>query len=128
MVTLINATTGLEALFFKKPVIVFTDVFYDVVSMVKKISDFYDLPDAILESLNNYTFNPEELSFLIDAMDNKNIVVPYWDIMSEAITISSKRIHSSIEETEKEFMLFFNRNQESFKMIAEKYNNFTNNN
>ena len=72
--------------------------------------------------------NPEELSFLIDAMDNKNIVVPYWDIMSEAITISSKRIHSSIEETEKEFMLFFNRNQESFKMIAEKYNNFTNNN
>ena len=125
LVTLINATTGLEALFFKKPVIVFADVFYDVVSMVKKISNFYDLPDAIFESLNSFIFNPEELSFLIDAMDNKNIVIPYWDIMSEAITISSKRIHSSIEETEKEFTTFFNRNQESFKIIAEKYNNFT---
>ena len=93
--------------------------------MVKKISNFYDLPDAIFESLNSFIFNPEELSFLIDAMDNKNIVIPYWDIMSEAIAISSKRIHSSIEETEKEFTTFFNRNQESFKIIAEKYNNFT---
>ena len=124
LVTLINATTGLEALFYKKPVIVFEDSFYDQVSMVKKISNFNELPSAIHEHLNNFSFKSNELSFLVNALENKHIVIPYWDVMSEAIKISTKRIHSSVTETEKDFEEFFNKNQKSFTLIANEYNSF----
>ena len=87
LVTLINASTGLEALFFKKPVIVFTDVFYSLVSMVTKISDFNDLSKSIRDSLTNFCFNSNELSFLINSIENKQTLMPYFDILSEAVSI-----------------------------------------
>ncbi len=124
LVTLINASTGLEALFFKKPVIVFADVFYSLVSMVKKISDFNDLTKSIHDSLNNFSFNSNELSFLINSIENKQTLIPYFSILSEALRVSSKRIHHTILETEEEFEIFFNKNQKFFQLMAKKYDDF----
>jgi len=124
LVTLINASTGLEALFFKKPVIVFSDVFYSLVSMVKKISDFNDLTKSIHDSLNNFSFNSNELSFLINSIENKQTLIPYFSILSDALRVSSKRIHYSVSETEEEFEIFFNKNQKFFQLMAKKYNDF----
>jgi len=124
LVTLINASTGLEALFFKKPVIVFTDVFYSLVSMVTKISDFNDLSKSIDDSLNNFSFNSNELFFLINSIENKQTLMPYFDILSEAIHVSSKRIHHTVSETEEEFEIFFNKHQKFFQLMAKKYDDF----
>ena len=56
LVILINNSSGLEALFYKKPVIVFGDTFYDVTSMVKKVEKIEDLPSLIRDSLFSFKF------------------------------------------------------------------------
>ena len=50
--------------------------------------------------------------------------MPYFDILSEAIHVSSKRIHHTVSETEEEFEIFFNKHQKFFQLMAKKYDDF----
>lgn len=47
IVTVITGTSGLEAIFWNKPVIVFGNVFYDIYPSIFKVKNIVDLPDII---------------------------------------------------------------------------------
>lgn len=121
LVILINNSSGLEALFYKKPVIVFGDVFYDVTSMVKKIEKIKDLPSVIHDSLFSFKFSSDELSFLIESIERNQIVVPYWDIMKEFIFLNSTLIHSGTQKTVIEFEKLLQKYDDEFLIMASAY-------
>ena len=121
LVMLINNSSGLEALFYKKPVIVFGDVFYDVTSMVKKIDKIEDLPSVIHDSLFSFKFSNEELSFLMEAIERNHILVNYWGIMREFIQLDSVLIHSDVKKTILEFEKVFENYDEDFSIMTSAY-------
>ena len=118
----INSSSGFEALFYKKPVIVFTDVFYDSVSMVKKINDFSKLPAMINELISSFTFSDFELSCLVSAIESKQYIIPYWKIMKDISNISSLNIHSNFDIAKKNLDEFLNKYDSSFSTMANAYN------
>ena len=121
LVSLINSSGGLEALFYKKPVIVFSDVYYDVVKMVTKIKNIVDLPSEIRKSLYSFEFDSKEFSYLIMAIENSQIVVPYYDIMKDGIVLYSFRNHSNLSEFIPEVELFLTKFEKDFQTLANRY-------
>jgi len=122
LVTLINSSTGLEALFHKKPVIVFTDVYYDIVNMVTKIKDVTNLPLEINKCLYSFEFDSKELSYLVLAIEKSQIIVPYYDMMKDAIIIYSFRNHSNVEKFIPKVEVFLNKFTKEFQSLANAYN------
>jgi hypothetical protein len=57
----IGNTTGWEAVIYKKPVVVFSPIFYSQLSVVNYCRDLSQLPDAIVKLMNNYQPNDKEL-------------------------------------------------------------------
>jgi len=121
LVILINNSSGLEALFYKKPVIVFADAFYDVTSMVKKVEKIEDLPSVIHDSLFSFKFSNDELSFLMESIERNHILVNYWGIMKEFIQLGSTLIHSDTEKAIIEFEKVFEKHDDNFSIMASAY-------
>ncbi len=121
LVILINNSSGLEALFYKKPVIVFGDVFYDITSMVKKVDKIEDLPSVIYDSLFSFKFSNDELSFLMESIERNHILVHYWDIMKQFIQLDSTLIHLGTEKAIIQFEKVFEQHDEDFSKIASAY-------
>lgn len=126
LVLLINSSSGLESLFFKKPVIVFGDVFYDVTNMVTKVEKIEDLPKLIKNSLNSFQFSPDELSFLIESITRNQIIVPYWEMMKEFVIVTSLSTHGETEKVKNEFKNLLKKYDQSFFKIASAYQKISN--
>ena len=56
--------------------------------------------------------------------ENKQSIIPYFNILCKAIDVSSKRTHHKVSETDEEFKIFFNKNQKFFQLMAKKYDDF----
>ena len=126
LVITVNNTSGFEALFFKKPVIVLGDIFYDEIQGVIKISSFSDLPNAIKKSLENSSIlDFHELSYLVSAIENKELVIPYSNFISDSISLTSKINHSSSpKKLLPGLMNFLTKYQNEFRKIAISYNEY----
>lgn len=68
LIFVLSATTGWEAIFLKKPVISFGEIFYNALSTVKKCRGFEELPYIIKEQLENFQHNEKELINFISAI------------------------------------------------------------
>ena len=117
----INSSSGLEALFYKKPIIVFADAFYDSLSMVRKIKDVSTLPLIIRELLSSFTFNDFELSCLVESIEAKQLLIPYWTMMKDIASISSLNVHTNFETTMSKFDKFFEKYKPVFSIMAKSY-------
>ena len=121
LVTAITGTGGFEALFFKKPVLLFSNTFYDCVSMVHKFTNFSELPSQIKNIIESSTFKIKELNALIQTIMKISITINYRQIMKDAILLSSKRRKSSIPETELHFEKFYQKHKNDLITIAEAF-------
>lgn len=117
----INNSSGFEALFYKKPVLALSDSFYDVVSMVKRIKDFTELRKIINSQLNSFHFNAAELSYLVQSIENTQIIIPYWEMMKKIVKISSINIHTNLVKTLLEFEQFYKKYEKDFSIMAKAY-------
>lgn len=88
LITTITGTAGFEALYFKKPVITFGDVFYNSISAVKRCSELDQLPYLVKDQIENFNFNENEFINYISC------------ILSESVTISFQ--HLWFNETDKQ--------------------------
>ncbi len=97
MVITIIGTTGLEALFHRKPALIFGNVFYDCLSMVRKVTDINELPKLVRDGLANFKHDPYELYLLTEAIKQETVEVRLDDMISHAIPIGTKgrRVESS---------------------------------
>jgi hypothetical protein len=115
----ISGATGFEALFYKKPVIIFADEFYEKLSSVKKIRTFRELHEEIKIMLSSIKIQNKELNALMESLENHSILVPYFSMIKDGISLSSiQRYENSTELTQKKFKEFYKFYEKSFEIIA----------
>lgn len=118
----IIGSTGFEALFYKKPIILFADEYYDCLSMVNKVNNLTELPHLISETISSFEFNNKELNVLIKSANNQSITIPYSQMIIDAVDISSlQRTKNNSELTEKKFKNFYENYKESFELIGNEF-------
>jgi len=116
----ISASTGFEALFYKKPIIIFGDEHYEDLSMVTKIKTLTELPDKINHALNNFKFNNKELNALMRAYDEQSITVPYSSMLKDGLVLSSMQRHTNdFNLTIQHFNKFYETYKNYFELIAQ---------
>lgn len=118
----VSGATGFEALFHKKPVILFSNEYYDVHSMIYKVKTFAELPNIVNHAIQNIKFHNDELHALIQASDNQSITIPYHAMLSEAITLSSIQKDGDVALTIQNFQKYYNVYEDYFSLIATNIN------
>jgi len=112
-------STGFEALFYKKPVFLFAEDYYDDLTMVTKINSFSELSEKIKKTLMNYNFNNKEINALMDSFENQSISIPYFSIIKDGVVLSSiQRYENDPNLTINNFQKFCKKHEKSFKLIA----------
>lgn len=94
LVFTITGTAGWEAALLKKPVIIFSKVFYSRLSMVKNCRSMPELPTLVQDQLTNFTYDEEELVHFIAAILQESIdidLLQIWDIEGGAHASDTKR-------------------------------------
>lgn len=115
----ISGSTGFEALFLQKPVILFGDTHYDKLSMVTKITSINDLPKKIKSALINFKFNEKELDRLMEVIFKNSISIPYASIMKDGVSLSAiQRNGENFDLTDLHFKKYTEKYEEDFKIIA----------
>lgn len=83
MVITVIGTASWEGLLLKKPVIVFGDVYFSQLSMVKVCTDIPRLPYLIKEQLESFAYNEEELLYFVAALFKEGVpldLAQIWDV------------------------------------------------
>jgi len=115
----ISGATGFEALFYKKPVILFANEYYDVLSNVTKVNSITDLPNIISNVLKNFKFNYKEFNALIQAYDNKSITIPYFSMIKDGLVLSSiQRNSNDLDLTNNNYQQFYEKYKNYFELMA----------
>ena len=115
----LSGATGFEAVFYKKPVILLSNEYYDVLSMVKKIIKLPELGTAIREFLQNYKFSSLELSAIIQASNNKALSIPYFSMIKDGVVLSSIQKNEDFSLTFENFEKYFETYKDYFLLIAQ---------
>ena len=84
LVLTVTGTAGWEAVMLKKPVIIFGSVFYEKLSMVKRVGEIEKLPFLVKEALENYAHNEEELIDFLSALFELSLPLDYEYLWHEA--------------------------------------------
>ncbi len=118
----VSGATGFEALFHKKPVILFSNEYYDVHSMIYKVRTFVELPNMINHAMQNIKFDNDELHALIQASDNQSITIPYHTMLNDGIILSSIQKDGDVALTIQNFQKYYNTYKDYFSLIATTIN------
>ena len=116
----ISGGTGFEALFFQKPVILFGDEHYDILSTVTKIKNMNELPEKIRNALMNFKYDEKEFNRFMSILKKHALPVPHWAIMKDGVSLSSiQRNGEKFDITNLYFEKFLARHSKYFKLIAD---------
>jgi len=115
----ISGATGFEALFYRKPIILFGDEHYDKISTVTKIQEINDLPQKIESALSDSKFNEREFGIYMEILKQYALPVPYYSILKDGVSLSSiQRNGHEFNLTSLHFQKFYEKYDKSFKIIA----------
>ena len=119
-VLVLSGAVGFEALFYKKPIILFGDEYYDELSTVTKVISLTTLPDVISNALSNFKFNNKELNALMQIINEQTISIPYFSIIKDGVVLSSiQRNENDFNLTIKHFQKFYDTHKNHFELIAQ---------
>lgn len=117
----ISGGTAFEAIFYKKPVVLFVDEYYDVLSMVTKVKTLTTLPNDIENALLNFKFDIKELNAFMQAFNEQSLSVPYHSIMNDGTFLSSiHRYEHDYDLTIQYFLKFYEKYKNHFELIAQR--------
>jgi hypothetical protein len=115
----ISGSTGFEALFYKKPVIIFGDEHYEDLPMVTKITKIGNLAQEIKTALTKYRFDEDELNIFMEVFNKQSLHIRYSNIMKEGVLLSAiQRNGENFQLTDKYFQNYVSKYNEDFKLIA----------
>lgn len=83
IIATLTGTTGWEGILFKKPVITFGDVFYNLLPMAEKCENINDLPRLIKKQLENFHYDEAALINLITSIYKESVdldLIKLWMI------------------------------------------------
>ena len=108
-VVLISGGTGFEAIFHKKPVILFSDEIYEELSTVTKVTKFDNLHKEISDAIKNFKFNIKEINALMKVIEKQAITIPYFEIIKEGVTLSAIQRNKKNPELTLEYFKKFHK-------------------
>lgn len=118
-VILISGGMGFEALFHKKPIILFSEEIYQELSMVTKITTFNKLHIDISKAIKDFKFNNKELNALMKTINEQSITIPYFSMIKDAVTLSSiQGKEENVMFTLSCFEKYFGKYEKYFKLYA----------
>ena len=122
LVITITGTTGIEAAFYEKPSIVFTDVSYSSLPFVHRLKNIEELPTIIGKFLEE-KFDYSSLNDYVNFIENKSFEVNLTKIYTDLKNyFDFATIYGNAEDISSENMKSFLINHESeFKKIAEEH-------
>jgi hypothetical protein len=121
LVITISSTTGLEALFYGKPSIVFVDSMYDEIPSVIKLEKFGDLSLKIKEALVK-DVKPEDLNLFINSVEKKSFKCDLVGLVTNlANDFFNNGFLSDVKISDERFLDFMNKNSEPFSILADNY-------
>ena len=131
LVISVGGTIGLEAAFFKKPSIVFTNVIYSILKSTIKIEKLTELPkiiqshlktDVELDDLNKYIQIIEKVSFQIDLEKIRNDMKHrfYYDDFLREVKISEEQMERFLEDYKENFELIVSEHIKKINQHKEK--------
>jgi len=83
LITTLTGTVGWEAILFKKPVVTFGDVFYNVLPAAKKCAAIDDLPFLIKDQLERFTHDEHALINFLTAVFKESVdfdIIRIWEM------------------------------------------------
>ena len=121
LVTTIAGTVGLEALFFKKPVIVFSDVIFSYFPNVFRIKDKNDIPKIIRKALELKP-NKEGIKRLVSLYKKECINIDRINLQHECMkNIGMDGINDLVVPTQKNLKKFIDNNKKELEIIANEH-------
>ncbi len=121
LVITIAGTTCIEAAFYKKPSIVFTEQFYSFLPTVMILNNVKDLPKAISESLGKDTSNLS-ISNFINLLEENSFEFDFLGLSAEfAYKFGFKGPVMDSYLDEKEVKSFLEKHSSSFEMLADQH-------
>lgn len=112
----ISGGTAFEAIFYKKPVILFGQEYYDCLPMVTKIDSLTGLPETIHKAITSYIFDEKKLAIFMDVYHKNTINIPYHAIMNDgSILAGIQRLTPDL--TPAAFEKFYNKYKVYFGLI-----------
>jgi len=121
LVTTIAGTVGLEALFFEKPVITFSDIIYSKFPNVFRINDKNKIPETIRKALS-LTPNKEGVRKLVSLYKKECINIDMINLQHECMAgIGNSGINNLVNPTQENLEEFINKNKRELEIIAEEH-------
>ena len=121
LVITINGAAGLEAAFFKKPSIVFTDFGYSILPSVHKLKSIYELPNAIRLSLRKKV-NVSDIDKYLNLLDAHTFL---FDIFEFELDYHNHFFYGGhlldTEFTEEQVKQFAKKYESKFDILADIY-------
>ena len=123
IVICVGGSTGLEAAFYEKPTIVFSDVFYSELASVKKITDIIKLPETIRDSLK-MKVKSVDLSSFVDFIEENTFEFDQWKLSDGILKKFYKNgnLHDC-EILEEDMLDFLKENQNDIDVLVKKFLN-----
>jgi capsule polysaccharide modification protein KpsS len=118
IVSTITGTTGLEALFFKKPVIVFSNVFFEKFSSVKRIMNIEELPKIIGDIIDNHIFNETEFIEFINNIRTNSLEIEQIKLRNSIVTMKPYHRFNESPIPESDFKRILKINENTFKSAS----------
>jgi len=94
LVLTITSTAAWEAILMKKPVIIFSDIFYSRLSMAQVCRDINDLPYLVKKQLTHFVYDEPELTAFLAALRDESAkldLLQIWDAEGGAQALGKKR-------------------------------------
>ena len=117
----INGTLGLEAIFNKKPVIVFTNSIYSNISSVSRVTSLEKLPEIIRQSMDK-NIELEELNEFVKKIENNSFIFNMQELESKTHNLfyyGGYLFDVKIDEDKVEN--FLNQEKELFENLAKEH-------
>ena len=121
LVITINGAAGLEAAFFKKPSILFSDYGYSILPSVHRLKSIYELPDAIRSSLRKKV-NANDVDRYLNLFDAHSFD---FDILGFELDYHNHFYYGGqlidTEFTEEQVKQFLKKYESIFDILADRY-------
>ena len=121
LVTTIAGTVGLEALFFEKPVIVFSDVIFSYFPNVFRIKNKNDLPKIIRKALKLKP-NKEGIKRIVSLYKKECLNIDRINLQHECMkNIGMDGINNLVVPTQEKLKKFIDENEKELKIISNEH-------
>ena len=120
MVITAAGTSGFEATFYGKPVIVFADTLYSILPSVQKMNSFEDLPKLINKGLE-LKINPEPLEKFLSFLEKNSFnfdLFNYYTMQAHEFFYDSNLI--DVELSTKKMSNFLSKNNNIFELVSKE--------